>query len=396
MVGINCAALIMSVSGQCNLQCKYCYRSHSNNSHTKKMSLETYESFAKQYIKICGHPNFIWQGGEPTLRGMEFYKNAFELQRRYIIQYSKDITNAIQTNGTLINKGWAKFFKANNVIVGISIDGPERMHNYYRYDFGGKGSFQYVMRGLKVLQDYGVDCNVLVVLHNRNISAPDRIFKFLLSNDIYLWQFIPCVDLDPKTNRLATYSIKPEQYAAFICKIFDMWIDNDNPKIYIRIVDDLLHSYLGLSPQCCVFKEDCNIITMDYSGDIYPCDSFVKDRWKLGNINSSTLKEILGSTTLEEFNSQVNKKRQNKCSDCQWYFTCYGGCPRYYDFYNKGEDKNLLCPAYQRIFSHFFKTLDRVKKSKASRIGGLIRYYEEKIQDIKDQKMEFSRENVKK
>jgi len=370
----------MPVSGQCNLDCKYCYRFHLNDPRTKKeMSLDTHENFAKQYISMCEHPSFNWQGGEATLVGVEFYKNAFELQRRYNTD-NKNITNAIQTNGTLINKDWAKFFKAHNVIVGISIDGPEQMHNWYRYDFGGKGTFQGVMRGLKILQNYGMDCNVLVLLHNRNVSVPEKIFKFLLLNNIYFWQFIPCIDLDPKTNRLTSYSIEPKQYGTFICKLFDIWIDNDNPKIYIRIVDDLLHSYLGFSPQCCIFREDCNIITMDYNGDIYPCDFFVRERWKLGNINSSTLKEILETTTLREFNSEVAKKRQDKCSDCQWYFTCHGACPRYYDFYNKGENKNLLCPAYQKIFNHFFRIFDKVKESKISKIGRLIRHYEERVQ----------------
>lgn len=379
----NYGAMILPVSGQCNLNCRYCYRSHLNDPRTKKeISLDTYENFAKQYISVCEHPNFIWQGGEPTLIGVEFYKNAFELQRRYNTD-NKNITNAIQTNGTLINKDWAKFFKAHNVIVGISIDGSEQMHNWYRYDFGAKRSFQRVMRGLKILQNYGMDCNVLVLLHNRNVSVPEKIFKFLLLNNIYFWQFIPCIDLDPKTNRLTSYSIEPKQYGTFICKLFDIWIHNDNPKIYIRIVDDLLHSYLGLSPQCCIFREDCNVITMDYNGDIYPCDFFVRERWKLGNINSSTLKEILETTTLREFNSEVAKKRQDKCSDCQWYFTCHGACPRYYDFYTEGENKNLLCPAYQKIFNHFFRTFHKVKESKTSRIGRLIRHYEERVQNMR-------------
>ena len=376
-------AMILPVSGQCNLKCEYCYRAN-NKSYRLKLSLETYEKFAREYIRLTEHPFFIWQGGEPTLIGLDFYKKALEIQHSWNNE-GKNIINAIQTNGTLIDKKWASFFKLNKVIVGVSLDGPEEIHNYYRYSINGKGSFKRAIAGIKILQEWGVEPNILTVVHNMNVSLAEEIFEFLLSTNTYFWQFIPCVDLDLQTRKLKTYSIQPEEYADFMCRIFDIWVNNDNPEIYIRTVDEILRSYLGIEPQYCVFREECNILTLDSNGDIYPCDFFTTEEWKLGNINNASLEEILASPVLRRFCEQIERKKQVKCRNCEWYFVCKGGCPRYYDFYQKGEDRNIFCSAFQKIFTHFFENFNKLKEDKHSRIGALIRYYEHNL-SIKERK----------
>lgn len=358
-------ALILPTSGDCNLNCAYCYRANKRgNGDSKRMSYEVLERFISQYIELNPvNPSFGWQGGEPLLMNIDFYEKAMELQRKYKKPGTK-ISNNIQTNGTLIDERWAKFFKENNFLVGISIDGPPEYHDVVRVDQGGNPTLKRVLKGREYLEKNRVDYNVLLVINKYNVKHAVKVFNFLIKNGFYYIQLIPCTDFDAVTQNLTEYSIKPEDYARFMCDIFDQWVSYDNPEIYVNIIDILLHSYFGLQPPYCVFDQTCDkMITVDFNGDVYPCDFFVEEQWKLGNIMEEDLGHMLNSEVFKEFRQKMFQLSE-ECKQCEWFFTCHGGCIRHQDIFHKGENRNYLCEAYKVIFEHYFKGFDSIRYGK--------------------------------
>lgn len=367
MIDLYKSCMILPVGGECNLKCSYCYRRKERNGSIKKMPEYILEKFIKEFINYnydASVLSFGWQGGEPLIAGLDFYKNAIKLENIHNIG-NKQITNSIQTNGILIDEDWAKFFRDNNILVGISIDGPSEFHDFLRKDLSGNPTLKRVLRGIDFLRKYDVDFNILCVINRYNAKHAIKIYNFFKKNDFRFIQLIPCIDYDYNSKGLTQYSVSPNDYANFLCMILDEWVKDDDPYVYINIIDILLHSYIKENPPYCFFNKNCDkMLTLNYNGDIYTCDFFVDNKWRLGNIKKDHLSKIFGTSIIAKFRKEMYRISED-CKNCKWYFICHGGCMRYFDFFKNGEEKNFLCDAYKNIFEYYFRLFSSIVKSKS-------------------------------
>ena len=348
--------LVKPVSADCNLDCTYCFYLSKSLLYPEekihRMKEDVLEKFIASFIKFSrGRPcSFCWQGGEPTLRGIDFYEKAVSFMQKYGFP-GQIMSNAFQTNNLLLNEEWAKFFKEYNFLVGVSVDGPDYLHNIYRKDKTGKGSFNGVFNNIQYLKKCEVEFNILIVINNENVRKPSRIYEFFVSQGLFYLQFVPCVGKDPNES-IACYSVKPEDFGNFLCSTFELWV-KDFPKVYIRLFNDILMSYLdGGEPPVCVFRKKCGkYIVMEYNGDVYPCDFFVEPEWKLGNVMQSSLREMLNSPKEKDFIFRKEDLSPD-CLKCRWQSLCYGDCPKY-RLMNGGINRpSYLCPAYKTFFEY--------------------------------------------
>jgi uncharacterized protein len=354
----------------CNLTCDHCYYLSKADLYlesTFRMSDALLASFTKQYIEAQHVPEvtFVWQGGEPTLLGLEYYRTALSLQQKFR-KPGVTIRNSLQTNGTLINEEWAQFFKDNEFLVGISIDGPEDIHDRYRKDKAGKGSFDRVVRGLRCLQEFKVDFNILTCVSINNADRGLEVYQFFRDElNVNFLQFIPIVERDNQTGfqeggTLTQRSLTPNQYATFLLDIFDEWVRHDVGKMYVQIFDTTLASWAGERPGLCIFEPTCGLgLVLEHNGDLYSCDHFVEPAHRVGNLSSNTLTELVYSEKQFEFGMAKRQSLTQYCLDCEWLFACHGGCPK-----NRvrkspqGEDgQNYLCPAYKEFFAYVDKPM---------------------------------------
>lgn len=357
--------MFKTVSQNCNLNCKYCYYSSIVGRHNdKKLSLETVDKLISEYMKKTnGTASFIWQGGEPLLAGLDFFNEVVYLQSKYA-QPNTIISNSIQTNGTLINREWANFFKKYNFVVGISVDGPGHLHDIKRKTYNGEGSFELVMSGVQQLRDSRVDFNVLTVLHQGNIDKSEELMAFYKDEMFTSIQFVPCMDFksqDPK--KPANYMITPKQYGDFLCNVFDIWYKDGSPCISIRLFENLLQAFLNRDPECCLNRKTCPVtLIVEATGDAYPCDYFINEEYKLGNINENSLDEIVNNTKYEIF-LNYKKNLPNKCIKCNYLNLCNGGCPR-----NRNTDTpdyigiDYFCESYLQLFNYVYYRLSVLER----------------------------------
>jgi uncharacterized protein len=367
-------AMAKPIGSACNLNCTYCYYLEKSKlyrgSSNHKMSDELLERFVKQYIQVQEVPviQFVWQGGEPTLMGLDFYKKAVELQKKYA--NGKKIENSFQTNGTLINDEWCHFFKQNNFLIGISIDGPEKIHNLHRIFNTGKPSFADVMKGIDFLRKHKVDFNTLTVVHRHNSRFPIDIYRFLKEIGSTYLQFIPIIERK-RTNSSDTglnlmlpqeldgevtdWSVIPEDYAYFLIKIFNEWVRKDVGKYFVLQFDATLANWVGESSGICVFSETCgDAVVLEHNGDVYSCDHFVYPVYKLGNINEKTFFGLMKSEEQFQFSRKKLYSLPQQCLSCEYRFACHGECPKH-RFINTTDGEpglNYLCPAYKKFFAH--------------------------------------------
>lgn len=372
------------VGALCNLNCTYCYYlekmklyQHQNNF---KMDEPLLEKFIKQYIQSqpTNTLHFVWQGGEPTLRGLDFFRKVIQLQQQYAGK--KKIENALQTNGTLLNDEWCKFFKTNHFLIGISIDGPEHIHNNYRvFHAGSKPTFEEVMRGIRLLKKYQVDFNTLSVVHKENAKYGVEIYNFLKEIGSRFMQFIPIVeriannathdelklvsnDYEGET-KMAEWSVIPQEYAEFLIHIFNEWVKTDVGKYFVQIFDVALANWVGQNPGLCIFQETCgNALVIEHNGNIYNCDHFVYPEYLLGNIEHTEIMDMAYSTKALVFGVDKKKKLSKQCQQCEYLFACHGECPKHRFVENQdGEKHNYLCAAYQLFFKHIAPYMEFMK-----------------------------------
>jgi serine-type anaerobic sulfatase-maturating enzyme len=359
----------------CNMDCKYCFYLEKENlysgSQSFKMSEKVLEELIKQKIEAnkINEVGFAWQGGEPTLRGLDFFRQAVELQKKYA--NGKRITNGFQTNGILLDDEWCEFFKENNFLVGVSIDGPKEIHDKYRVDKGNEGTFDKVLRGIKYLKKHNVDFNTLTVVQRDNAEYPLEIYNFLKDIGSGYMQFIPIVERmaykdsavsslklvlpSEKDAEVSEWSVLPEQYGNFLCAIFDEWVRNDVGKYFVQMFDVALQSWVGMSQSLCVFRETCgDAMIIEHNGDIYSCDHFVYPEHKLGNILESPLESLVNSNQQFEFGEAKASTLPNYCLNCEVKFACNGECPkhRFIKTPDGEEGLNYLCAAYKKFFNH--------------------------------------------
>jgi uncharacterized protein len=375
--------MLKPVGSKCNLDCDYCYYLEKENLYEKKnpvMSEELLERFIKQYIESQTMPEimFTWHGGETLMRPLSFYKRAVELQKQYA--QGRHIDNSIQTNGTLLNDEWCKFFKENNFLVGISIDGPKEFHDEYRRDKMGRPSFHRVMRGIELLKKHEVEFNCLAVVNDYNVDYPLEFYNFFKEIGCQYIQFTPIVERIRKNNSLlklatakqtedevdlAPYTVPADKWGNFLCAVFDEWIKEDVGKIYIQIFDSTLANWVGEQPSVCTMAKTCGHAgAMEFNGDVYSCDHFVFPEYRLGNIYNKTLTSMMYSDEQMKFGNDKFDTLPKQCRECDFLFACYGECPKNRFIKDKygNEGLNYLCQGYYKFFSHVAPYMDFMKK----------------------------------
>jgi uncharacterized protein len=343
----------------CNLACKYCFYTPKKKLYPYedfRMSDETLKEYVKQYIEAIKIPEvtFAWQGGEPTLMGIDFFKKAIKYQN----QYKKDgmkIYNTIQTNGTLLNDEWCQFFLENNFLVGISIDGPPKLHDTYRVDKEDKSSFDRVMNGFTLLKKLGVEFNILTTVNRTNADHPLEVYKFFRDElKVKFIQFIPIVEQNNGDSGVSEESLRPEQYGKFLISIFDEWLKNDVGEVFVQIFDATLASWVDYPPAICIFAPTCGTaMIIEHNGDLYSCDHFVDSEHLLGNIMETPIEELVSSPQQFHFGLDKTDTLSKECIQCDFKFACWGSCPKH-RFSENSDEKNLnyLCTDYKMFFSH--------------------------------------------
>ncbi len=347
--------LLIKPSGpDCNISCDYCFylkKGKLFNSGKKRMNLKTVEKMIKQAAEQSIESiNIGWQGGEPLLMGLDFFKEVMKFQKKY----GQDrFTNSIQTNGILLNKDWAMFFKNNKFLVGLSIDGNKNVHDKYRRDSSDNGTFKRVEHSAKLLLKSGVEVNSLSVVNDHSSEYIEETYTFLKGIGFTHMQFIPVVDIDPVTDKISKFSVDPKKYGEFLSNLFDMWkkdFSNGKPNIYIRFFESVFYTYLGMeSPDCNLMSECGKYLVVEHNGDIYPCDFFVDPKQKLGNLNKDNLLELLNSEKQNKF-GKVKKNLPAKCEKCKWVSKCFDDCPK--NRMMTGEKISYLCEGYKMFFEH--------------------------------------------
>jgi len=341
------------------------------------MSDEVLASMISQYLSIAGqYTSFSWQGGEPLLMGLDFYKRVVELQQEY--GYSGQyVGNSIQTNAILITPELAKLFHDYNFLLGVSLDGPKEIHDYYRQYHNGNGTFDRVMDSIEILKAHNVEFNILAVVNELTAKKADEIYSFFLDKGFYFLQFIPAVDFDAETGEPMGYSVKPDDYGEFLCKLFDKWYNNGNPVVSIRTFDNIATIYAGIKSEACVYMKECgNYAVIEYNGDVYPCDFFVEEGLKLGNIIETPFREIISNQKMRVFSRSKCSDSFEKCSDCEWEYICHCGCQHYR--YKDGMD--YLCESYRQFFAYADERLkilgERIKRQRQMEMAQRLRRQE--------------------
>ncbi len=351
--------LIKPAGPDCNMACAYCFYLKKKDFFTERkvhrMSDTILEEMIRQALQQSGPEiSFGWQGGEPTLMGVPFFQKAIDFQKKY--SRGQRIANCLQTNGILIDQEWAQFLKEHHFLVGISLDGPEHVHDFYRAFPGEKKSWRQVEDSAKLLLDTGVDVNALSVVNDYSVNYPEEIYHYHKSLGLNYMQFIPVVETDPNdVTKAAPFSVSEEKYSEFLNKLFDLWLgdfENGLPKTSIRLFDSVLFSYVDLVPPDCSLMEECGVyVVVEHNGDIFSCDFFVEDRWRLGNVMEDRLIDLLNSEKQIAFGKQKSNL-PDACTHCPWLKYCRGGCPK--DRYKDPRDHNLchFCEAHKRFFEH--------------------------------------------
>jgi len=349
----------------CNLDCEYCYFLSKELLYPGsrfRMAADLLEEYIKQYIAAQRAPEavFAWQGGEPTLMGLPFYRLAVELQEKHR-RPGVRVLNTLQTNGVLLDDEWCAFLAEHAFLVGISIDGPRELHDRYRVDKGGKPTFDRVMRGVEILKKYGVEYNVLTTLHAANAPYPTEVYHFLRDEvGAYFIQFIPIVERDNETGfqqgeSVTDRSVAAAQYGEFLCAVFDEWVRRDVGQVYVQLFDVTLAAWVGERPGLCIFEETCGgALAMEHNGDVYSCDHYVEPEYLLGNIRESRLVEMVGSERQRRFGLAKRDSLPRYCRECEVRFVCNGGCPkdRIITTPDGEPGLNYLCAGYKRFFTH--------------------------------------------
>jgi uncharacterized protein len=353
------------VCGVCNLDCQYCY-------YTSKpaelypgvdrfmMTDEVLESYTRQYLQAMPQRcEFGWQGGEPLLAGKEFFQKAVDLQASLAAE-GQTVSNALQTNGTLLDEQWCAFFAEHNFLIGISLDGPPEWHDRFRRDHAGGKTFHKAWAGLEMLKRHGAEFNVLVTLNSANAPHAGDIYRYFTNRGIHYVQFIPILERTPD-GRPTDFSCTAEQFGQFMMEVFDLWARRDVGQISERLIDSVLHQLIFGQPAACCYAERCaNAHVLEFNGDLYACDHFVYPQWKIGNILERPLSELVRDERLEEF-ACLKTDLPRVCRECEFVAFCRGGCPKHHmPLGNDPERVNHFCEGYKRFFREALPELRRM------------------------------------
>ncbi len=349
----------------CNLGCKYCFFLSKKSLYPKssfKMSDELLEEYIRQYIDAQRQPavTIAWQGGEPTLMGLDFFRKSVEFEQKYR-RPNMIIHNTMQTNGTLLDDEWCEFFHDYNFLIGLSLDGPKDMHDAYRVDKAGKPTFEKVMKAARLLRRHRVEHNILTTVHAANADHPLEVYRFLRDEvKANFIQFIPIVERDNDTgyqegDTVTDRSVKAEQYGRFLISVFNEWVSRDVGKVFVQIFDVALAAWAGAPSGICAFSETCGTaLAMEHNGDMYSCDHFVEPKYLLGNIRDKEMARLAGSAKQQKFGRDKLDLLPEYCRGCNVRFVCNGECPKN-RFIKTPEGEpglNYLCAGYKEFFRH--------------------------------------------
>jgi uncharacterized protein len=367
----------------CNLNCEYCFYLEKQALYSTetnfRMSDTVLKTFITNYVSSQPTPavEFVWQGGEPTLLGIDFYKRVVELQRPFAAQ--KSISNALQTNGTLLTDDWCRFLKDHNFMVGISLDGPKEIHNRYRRDKSGKGSFDSAMHGLRLLQKHGVEYNVLVSVARETAHHPLAVYRYLRKVGVEFIQFTPIVErigssmqheglrlaappslAKEEPGKVTPWSVDPEEYGDFLIAVFEEWVRNDVGTVFVMNFEWALNAWLGNPSPVCVHAEQCGgSLVVEHNGDVYACDHCVYPEYLLGNVISLSLPSLVQKSRQSGFGLTKETALPLQCRECEVIAACRGGCPkhRFGQSFNNKAGLHYLCRGYYNFFRHIRKYL---------------------------------------
>ncbi len=349
----------------CNLSCKYCFFLSKKNLYpgsSFRMSDELLETYIRQYIEAQKIPQatIAWQGGEPTLMGLDFFRRSIQYEQKYK-RPKMQIQNTMQTNGILLDDEWCEFFHENNFLIGLSLDGPRELHDSYRVDKAGKPTFDRVMKAARLLRKHKVEYNILTTVHAANADYPLDVYRFLRDEvKTNFIQFIPIVERDNDTgfqegDTVTDRSVKAEQYGSFLISIFDEWVRRDVGKTFVQIFDVALAAWSGVPPGICAFSPTCGTaMAMEHNGDMYSCDHFVEPMHLLGNITEKEMAQLAGSRKQRKFGRDKFDTLPAYCRRCEVLFVCNGECPknRFIKTPDGETGLNYLCAGYRAFFRH--------------------------------------------
>ena len=349
--------MLKPVGDRCNLTCDYCY--YMGKGSGAVMDDGLLEEFTRQYVEAQTTPQvlFTWHGGEPLLRPLTFYKRALELQRKYA--QGRRIDNCLQTNGTLLNDEWCEFLRENRFLVGISIDGPQALHDANRHTRRGGNSWHDVMRGIGLLQRHGVEWNAMATVNAANVEHPVLFYEFFRQIGCEFLQFTPVVEPGKPD-----CSITAEQWGRFLCSVYDEWVCRDVGRIFVQLFDATLANWCGEPPGVCSMSSICGqAAVMEADGSVYPCDHFVRPEYRLGNIRQEPLVGMMYGERQRTFACQKQATLSRQCRECRWLFACHGECPKnrlVSDCYGE-PGLNVLCSGYRQFFDHVAADMDFMK-----------------------------------
>lgn len=354
----------------CNLNCAYCFFLKKKKLYPKshfRMSDEVHEAYIRQLLEAHQTPTVTvaWQGGEPTLMGLDFFRHSIELQKKYQ-KPGMGIENTFQTNGILLNDEWCQFFHENNFLIGLSLDGPQEFHDFYRKDKGGHGTFERVMRAARLLQKHKVEFNILCTVNSKNADHPLKVYRFFRDGlGAHYIQFIPIVERDNESgfqegNKVTDRSVRPEQFGHFLIEVFDEWVRRDVGQTFVLNFDGALAGWLGMAGTVCIFGPTCGLgMALEHNGDLYSCDHFVEPDYYLGNILRIPMIELFTEEKQLKFGRDKRDMLPRYCRECEVLFVCNGECPknRFIETSDGEPGLNYLCADYKAFFKHADKAM---------------------------------------
>jgi uncharacterized protein len=349
----------------CNLNCAYCFFLKKGRLYPDsnfRMADHVHEAYISQLLEAHHVPQVTvaWQGGEPTLMGLEFFRRSMELQRKYQ-KPGSHIQNTLQTNGILLDDVWCRFFRENGFLIGLSLDGPRELHDYYRKDKGGRGTFERVVRAARLLQKHQVEFNILCAVNSKNAAHPLDVYRFFRDAlGVRYIQFIPVVERDNESgfqegNRVTVRSVRPDQWGRFLIEIFDEWVRRDVGKTFVLNFDGALAGWLGRAGTVCIFGPTCGLgVALEHNGDVYSCDHFVEPKHLVGNIMERPLAQLVASEQQRRFGQDKRDTLPQYCRLCEFLHICNGECPknRFLKTPDGRDGLNYLCPGYKAFFRH--------------------------------------------
>jgi len=370
----------------CNLDCTYCFflkkeKLYPGSNFT--MSDGVMESYIRQTIESQHAPQvtITWQGGEPTLMGLDFFRRAVEFEKTFA-RPGRTIENSLQTNGTLLNAEWCEFLRENRFLVGISLDGPAHLHDAYRRDKRNRPTFDSVVRGVRLLQEHKVDFNILCTVNNLNSQHPLEVYRFFRDElGARYIQFIPIVERDNATGNqegdlVTERTVPSEAYGTFLNAIFDEWVKRDVGTVFVPYFDAVLSSYVYGESSVCVLRPTCgDALALEHNGDLYSCDHYVEPAHLLGNINKSPMADLIASEKQISFGAAKSATLPRYCRECKWLFTCHGECPKNRILKTPSGEPGLnwLCAGLKAFFAHTEKPMqDMARLVKSGRYADEI------------------------